>query len=348
MILTRRHSALDSACYYLRMLYFYWKESPNGNSPHSVLHLPAVVEAITIMIDVWTAEQQHENDVFPTGPLFDCLNCHGPIRYPGLPRNGKGLPTNASSGLTWTGFRPSDDDCQYNYLVPANMFAVVALGYAEELAKQVWKDPTLANKARKLASEIDRGLQEHAIVEHPKFGRIYAYEVDGLGNANLMDDANVPSLLSIPYLGYDFDPAIYANTRRFIFSAENPCYRAGTNKLTGDIEGYGSPHMSAAIRNNIWPMSIAMQALTSDDEQEKARLVEKLVQASAGTGWMHESFDVHNPAKYTRAWFCWADSLYAELVMSMTDLCPHPRRKYKVMDWRDPVVVPGGPYAADS
>lgn len=328
------------------MLYFYWKQSPNGDSPSSVLRLQRVHEAIDIMVDLWIAEQKHEDDSFPVGPLFDCLNCKKPYRYPGLPRQGKGSRTNSTAGLTWTGFRPSDDECKYGYLVPANMFAVVALGYAAEMATALWNDPNLAEKATRLAREIDRGIQEHAVVEHPEFGQIYAYEVDGYGNYFLMDDANIPSLMSIPYLDYKYDPVVYANTRRFIMSPSNPEYRKGRNDLTGEIEGYGSPHMSARIRNNIWPMSIAMQALTSDSAQEKAKLAEQLFAASAGTGWMHESFDVSNPKQFTRSWFCWADSLYAELVLSLSNDCPRPTRKYKVMEWRDPEgPPPGGPYA---
>lgn len=294
---------LDSACYFIRMLYFYWKQSPNGNRPSSVLRLQRVQQAVEIMVDVWIAEQKHEIDEqsVPFGPLLDCLNCNKPYRYPGLPRDGKGSPTNASSGLTWTGFRPSDDACTYGFLVPANMFAVVALEYVVELSKQLWNNPLLAQKAKKLGQDIQTGIENHAIIDHPVHGKIYAYEVDGLGNSLLMDDANVPSLLSIPYLGYKYyDREVYANTRRFIFSSDNPTYQEGRNALTGEIEGYGSPHMNAAIRRNIWPMSIAMQGLTTDNVEKKVRLVETLLKASAGTGWMHESIDVSNPRKFTR------------------------------------------------
>lgn len=257
---------LDSFCFWIRMVYFYWKQSPNGNRPNSVVRLQKVQDAAMIMVDVWRAEQKHELEgdaSIPKGPLLDCKNCGKPYRYPGLPRNGKGSPTNASSGLTWTGFRPSDDECQYGYLVPANMFAVVALDYVEELAKGIWKNTELASKATTLKKEIQQGIEDHAIVNHPKHGKMYAYEVDGLGNSLLMDDANIPSLLSIPYLGYKyFDPEIYANTKKFIFSEDNPYYQHGDNPLTGPVEGYGSPHMEKAIRRNIWPMSLAMRGLT--------------------------------------------------------------------------------------
>ena len=331
----------------MRMLYYYWKQSPRSNSHESVLRLQSVQEAVEIMVDLWIAEQQHELDHYPTGPLLDCQNCNKPYRYKGLPRAGKGSPTNATAGMTWTGFRPSDDECKYGYLVPANMFAVVVLGYVVEMATELWKRPNLAAKASKLASEIDQGIWDHGIVNDAQFGRIYAYEVDGLGNFDLQDDANVPSLLSAPYLGYHVDEQVYANTQKFIFSDANPTFRKGTNALTGDVEGYGSVHMESAIKDNIWPMSLAVKGLVSDDVEEKIRVAETLFKASAGTGWMHESFDVHNPRHFTRSWFCWADSLFAELVMSITDECPSSDRKYEVHEWRDSVTVAGGPYAAD-
>lgn len=214
----------------------------------------------------------------------------------------------------------------------------------EELAQTLWNNNDLFAKARSLRLAIDQGINEHAIVDHPKYGKIYAYEVNGLGEYLLMDDANVPSLMSIPYIGYNYIPEIYANTRRFILSTDNPTYQKGHNIETGDIEGYGSPHMSLAIEKNIWPMSLAVQALSSDDIDEKLRLVQKLTKATGGTGWMHESFDVSNPKKYTRSWFCWADSLYAELVMSLAKGCPS--GKYHIMKWKDPNTVPGGKYAA--
>ena len=302
---------LDSACFYIRMIYFYWRQSLHGKTADSVLRLPQVEQAVEIMVDVWISEQRHEDDAYPTGPLFDCLNCNKPYRYVELPRNGKGTPTNASSGLTWSGFRPSDDMNTYGYNVPGQMFCIAALGYVQTLASHAWQNDKLAKKAARLAADIQRGLDEHAIVNHPEFGKIYAYEVDGLGNHLLMDDANVPSLMSIPYLGYkDYNVEIYTNTRRFILSPSNPTYRSGTNELTGPVQGYGSPHMNARIPNNIWPMALAVQGLTSDNVDEKIELVETLVKASAGTGWMHESFDVNNPKIYTRSWFCWADALF--------------------------------------
>ena len=328
-----RNYELDSACYFMRMLYFFHHSFPS----HPVLLEPSVREAVEIMIDLWIAEQRHEDDAFPVGPLFDCKLCGRPYRYnpQELPR-GKGTKTNPDAGLTWSGFRPSDDPQQYGYLIPSNMFAVVALQYMEALATDVWNNSLLASKAGSLRRSIDEGIQQYGIVNHPVYGRMYAYEVDGYSNSLLMDDANVPNLMSLPYLGYPYDPDIYENTKKFILSKHNPTFHTGTNRYTGPIRGYGSPH-TRSIPNDIWPMSIAMQALVSNDARDKVALVEQLVNATAGTGWMHESFDANNPERFSRPWFCWPDSLYAELVMSLTSDCPSPthRHKYTIKEWRD-------------
>ncbi|MEK6345286.1 MAG: glycoside hydrolase family 125 protein, partial [Curtobacterium sp.] len=116
-----------------------------------------------------------------------------------LVRDGRGSPV-AVTGMTWCGFRPTDDACTYGYNVPENLHAASALGDLARLAKKVWDDPALAADATALRDGILRGVAEHGIVPHPHDpdARIYAYEVDGLGGVVLMDDANTPSLLSLP------------------------------------------------------------------------------------------------------------------------------------------------------
>jgi len=304
---------LDSGAYFFRLLNAYHNAVPEDD----IVKDPEVVKAVELMVDLWITEQNHEAD----HKLKDYFNeaIGGSLfRYPGLPRNGKGSET-AYTGMTWTGFRPSDDDCKYHYLVPANMFASATLKHVERLASNLWEHPQLAEKAKKLREEIDEGIKKWAIVPHPQFGKIYAFEVDGLGNSLLMDDANVPSLMSIPYLGWDYDPEIYENTRKFILSPSNPTFRVSTD---GKFSGYGSPHMAQRIRDNIWPMAQIMQGLTTKNPEEKVSLLKQLTSSDAGTGHMHESYNVNNPSDFTRAWFCWADALFAEFLLSMTsDRC---------------------------
>lgn len=140
---------------------------------------------------------------------------------------------------------------------------------------------------------------------------VYAYEVDGLCGQLLMDDANIPSLLSLPYLGWcDPGEQLYLRTREFVLSDANPFYYAGSS-----ASGIGSPHTPP---DHIWPLSLTMQALTSDDEAERTRLAELLLRTDGGTGSMHESFHVDGPATFTRPWFGWGDALFAELLLDLT------------------------------
>jgi meiotically up-regulated gene 157 (Mug157) protein len=188
------------------------------------------------------------------------------------------------------------------------MFAVVVLGYLIEIAESVYKDEDLVEAALILREEIEFGIQNYAIVEHPRYGRIYSYETDGFGNHNLMDDANVPSLLSIPYLGYrSVDDPVYQNTRRFILSPDNPFYFSGKA-----AQGIGSPHTP---KNYIWHIALSMAGLTSADPAEQDLLLDLLVATSADTGYMHEGFDADDPRRFTRPWFAWSNSLLAEFVI---------------------------------
>ncbi len=228
-----------------------------------------------------------------------------------LPCAGRGNPV-AVTGLTWSGFRPSDDSCTYNYLIPANMMAVCALRMLETILREQYKDEAAAREAQALAAEINAAIGKYAVVRHPVFGDIYAYEVDGLGHTNLMDDANSPSLLAIPYLGYAVkDDPIYLNTRRFVLSKENPYYYEG--KLA---RGIGSPHTRPGY---VWHIGLLMQALTSNDREEILSLLEMLSNTHNGEYLMHESFDPNDPAQYSRPWFAWANSLFAQLLTNLKE-----------------------------
>jgi uncharacterized protein len=212
--------------------------------------------------------------------------------------------------MSWSGFRPSDDACKYNYLVPSNMFAVVALKHLSELPLN---NDTLRTKAKTLAEIIHVGVETHGKIKHPRFGDIYAYETDGLGNYNFMDDANVPSLLSIPYLGSCAkDDLTYQATRAFVLSEENPYFYSGKA-----AKGIGSPHTP---NEYIWPIALCVQGLTSRSRQEQLELLETLLSTDAGTGLIHESFHKDDPTKFTRPWFAWANSLFAEFVLEVCEI----------------------------
>ena len=228
-----------------------------------------------------------------------------------LPMEGKGNPV-SYTGMTWSGFRPSDDRCVYGYLVPANMMAVCALKKAADMANIGFEDTKLESECRSLAFDIDEGIKAHAIYDHHKFGKMYAYEVDGNGNMILMDDANSPSLMAAPYLGYaDKDDELYRNTRKFILSIENPWYFEGSV-----AKGVGSPHTG---QNKIWHIALCMQALTSDNDDEINACLKMIADSHAGTYLMHESFNKNDDTDFTRPWFAWANSLFAELMIRLAD-----------------------------
>jgi meiotically up-regulated gene 157 (Mug157) protein len=205
-------------------------------------------------------------------------------------------------------FRPSDDATIFPFLIPSNFFAVTSLKQAAEILNTVLKDASLAQSCNALATEVANALKQYAIVEHEQFGKVYAYEVNGFGSFNLMDDANNPDLLSLPYLhAIDASDAVYKQTRKLILSAENPFFFKGKA-----AEGIGGPH---AGMDMIWPLGITMRALTSNNDAEITNCIKMLIASNAGTGFMHESFHKDDPSKFTRKWFAWANTLFGEMIM---------------------------------
>jgi uncharacterized protein len=227
-------------------------------------------------------------------------------------------PPAARCGLIKSAFRPSDDATRLPYLVPANAFAVVELRAAADLFERVLANRTMADTLRSLADEVDSAIARHAIVTDASGGgNVLAYEVDCFGSHTLMDDANVPSLLSLPYLGYmDASDPLYTATRRRILSDANPYYAHGSA-----ASGIGSAHGHG--QRWIWPMSIIMQALTSTDESEVRTCLKYLITSSAGTGFMHESFDKDDAHAYTRSWFAWANTSFGELILRIAKRFPN-------------------------
>ena len=255
------------------------------------------------IVSTFTIEQDHAG---ASHYWFQRSNCPPTDT---LPMNGAGRPVNYT-GMTWSGFRPSDDSCVFNYLIPSEMMAVVALRKAAELAEVGYQDEDLMADCLLLADEIEDGIETYGTFLHPKYGKIYAFETDGFGNYNLMDDANSPSLLAIPYLGYrPKDDPVYLNTRRFILSPDNPYYFEGTA-----AKGIGSPHTPPRY---IWHIGLVLQVLTTTDEAEKQECLATLARSHAGTNYMHEGFCVDDPSQFTRPWFAWANTLFAQMLETL-------------------------------
>lgn len=294
-----RKYEVDSLCAPLYLAYTYWKTTGIDRIFTERLH-----EMIRCIVQVFGTEQDHSKSEYS----FQRYNC--PITDT-LPFEGKGTPVKVT-GMTWSGFRPSDDCCTYGYLIPSNMMAVKAMEYAAEICRVGYQDEELVQECMRLAREIQEGIRTYGVAEHPKYGKIYAYETDGFGNYNLMDDANSPSLLAMPYLNYcGKEDELYLNTRKFILSTDNPYYKIGTV-----ARGVGSPHTPEGY---IWHIGIVMQALTSTDREEILNCLDMISKTHAGTNYMHESFNPSNPEEFTRPWFAWANTLFAELLVNLME-----------------------------
>ena len=296
--LHERKWELDSLCYPIRIAYFYYLLTGDTSVFNSTWH-NAMQLAIKTM-----KEQQRKNG---NGPYSFARNCERPTDS--QINGGFGAPVKPN-GMIVSSFRPSDDATQYGFLIPSNMFAVVSLRQLAEIENKVYQHTEFANECTDLANEIDRAIQKYAIVNHPVCGKIYAFEVDGFGNSLCMDDANVPSLLAAPYLGYcSQDDPLYQNTRKFIWSNNNPYFFSGKSG-----EGVGGPHVGL---NYAWPMSIIIKGLTTDDINELKDCLTLLRNTDGNTGFMHESFNVNDDNDFTRSWFAWTNTLFGELIVKI-------------------------------
>ena len=291
---------IDSHCYPIRLAHHYWKTTGDV----SVLDAEWVAAMRNIIKTL--REQQRKEGPGPytflrtTDRQLDTKCCVG-----------RGNPVNPV-GLIASAFRPSDDATTFEFLVPSNFMAVSSLRKAAEILTAVNDERELAAECTALADEVAAALQKYAVVEHPEYGKIYAFEVDGFGGVQLMDDANVPSLLAMAYLGdVDRNDPIYENTRRFVWSEANPYFWRGAAG-----EGIGGPHIGVEM---IWPMSIMMRAFTSTDDEEIRDCIAQLLTTDAGTGFMHESFSRHDAANFTRAWFAWQNTLFGELILKLVN-----------------------------
>ncbi|MVN92829.1 glycoside hydrolase family 125 protein [Mucilaginibacter aquatilis] len=293
--LHERKWEIDSLCYPVRLAYHYWKNT--GDTKPFDNNWQQAVKAI---LKTFKEQQRKEND----GPYS--FQRRTAWATDGVPMEGFGYPVKPV-GLICSSFRPSDDATVFSFLIPSNFFAVTSLKQASEMMAVVAKDQATSKELSDLAIEVENALKEHAIVTHPKYGKVYAYEVNGFGSYNLMDDANIPSLLAMPYLGsVDVNDSIYQNTRKLLLSTDNPFYYKGTA-----AEGIGGPHIG---KNMIWPMSIIARGLTSSNDEEIRYCIKTLQNTHAGTGFMHESFHKDNPEKFTRSWFAWTNTIFGEFL----------------------------------
>lgn len=294
--LWERKFELDSLCYPIQLSYLLWK-----NTGCTAQFDSQFQKGAEIILDLFRREQAHEEN---SAYRFIRKNTY-PTET--LSRQGKGSLCRSGTGLIWSGFRPSDDACTYGYLIPSNMFAAVVLGYLEEIEREIFQDKRMEKRAGELGRQVKQAIEKEGRVLTEDFGWIYAYETDGWGMFNLMDDANVPSLLAMDYIGYEGHRQTAQNTRRFLLSWGNPYYFQGKK-----ASGIGSPHTPAGY---IWHIAMAMEGLTAGSREEKLRILKNMAATTGGKGMMHEGFCKDDDTKYTREWFSWANAMYAQLFL---------------------------------
>jgi uncharacterized protein len=302
--LHERKWEIDSLCYPIRLAYHYWKDT-GDTSPFD----KDWNEAMHSVVTTFKQQQRKENK----GPYsFGRVTSWSTDTVPG---NGYGNPI-VPVGLIVSIFRPSDDATIFPFLIPSNFFAVASLRQLAIMASKILKDEKFAAECEAFANEVEAALKKYATAHHKEFGEMYAYEADGFGNQLFMDDSNVPSLLSLPYLdAVPVNNSIYQNTRKFILSKKNPYFFKGKY-----AEGSGSPH---TLDDMIWPMSIILRIVTSTDDDEIRSCLKMLKNTNAGTGFMHESFNKDNPEKFTRKWFAWANTLFGEMILKLNHERPY-------------------------
>ncbi len=294
---------IDSLCYPVRLAHQYWKLTGKADVFDKKWE-----KSIALIVKTFKEQQRKDGQ----GPYtFQRTTAWA---TDGVPLAGYGYPVKPV-GLICSIFRPSDDATIFPFLIPSNFFAVVSLRQAAEMVNTIHKNTRLANECTALANEVEAALNKYSIINTSQSGKIYAYEVNGFGSSNLMDDANVPSLLSLPYLNAvkASDP-IYTSTRKFVLSSNNPFFFRGKAG-----EGIGGPH---AGMDMIWPLSIIMRGLTSNNEAEVKKCLVMLKSSNAGTGFMHEAFNKNDASNFTRKWFAWANTLFGELVLHTSNKYP--------------------------
>lgn len=302
-----RKYEVDSLASFFRLSNGYFEASHN-TEPFDADWLVAVQRALDVITAEQSALTRQSKDT-----LFRFLDPNGNA-HPALRLEGYGYP-GAECGLVRTVFRPSDDEAVFPYNIPANVMLMTQLASLGKLLDHLDR-AAIATKVSNLSQSIRRAIHQYGVTKHPHLGRLYAYEVDGFGSVCVMDDPNVPNLLSLPYLGYcDEDDPVYLATRQLALSQLNPFYASGKYAA-----GLTSPH--TGVLNRVWPIAIIMEAMTTSNSSEIITCLEHLRQLHAGTFFMHESVNVDDPASFTRPWFAWANSLFGELILNLADIQP--------------------------
>jgi meiotically up-regulated gene 157 (Mug157) protein len=294
---------IDSLCHPIRLAHGYWRATGDIEPFDGEWR-----EAMALIVKTFREQQRRGGP----GPYQFQRASENPNDT--LGGNGYGAPTRPV-GLIHSMFRPSDDACVYPFLIPANLFAVRSLRDLAAMTRTMHGDKSFAAECETLATEVEAALMAHGRIRDAHGNAFFAYETDGFGNTLFMDDANIPGLMSLAYLGCcERDDPVYANTRKRAWSESNPYFFNGTA-----ASGVGGPHVGLKM---IWPMSIMIRALTSESDAEIRECLVWLKRSNSATGFMHEAFDKDDPSHFTRPWFAWANGLFGELIIDLSERKP--------------------------
>lgn len=304
---------LDSLGAFLQISTDYYKATGDYEFFGKFQWVSAIEAVLKVAHDMMSPTYGAEGEVLESPYTFTRLTTRATETFA---NDGLGSPVANGTGLIRSGFRPSDDSTIFQLYVPANMmFSAFLASTSEIMGKLNGKNSaSLAQQMSDMSDSIRDAIEAHGTVNHPTYGKIYAFEVDGFGSAAIMDDANIPSLLSAPFLGYRIDEETYANTRNLILSATNPYFMRGPV-----INAIGGPHQGPGMA---WPMASIVRILTSDNDDEITNELKQIVSSTDKLGLIHESINTFNQSDWTRQWFSWANGLFGQMILDLEDRKP--------------------------
>ncbi|KAK3349935.1 hypothetical protein B0T25DRAFT_252429 [Lasiosphaeria hispida] len=303
---------LDSLAAFLQLSHHYFVGTGDAAFFGKHRWLEAVGALMNATADLLGGTYNRDGSVAYSSYLFQRTTSSA---YETLGNGGLGAPAREGTGMVRSAFRPSDDACTYQLFVPANMMFSRYLGLCADIVDKLGRR-AMASSMRRFSASIKAGIEKYGRVNHRLYGKIYAYEVDGYGSHNAMDDANIPSLLSAPMFGYvDRNDPIYLNTRRFVLSKDNPYFMFGPV-----INSTGGPHVGPGMA---WPMSLIVRILTTDDDAEIVDSLKQLLSSTNGLGLIHESINTHDETVWTRQWFSWANGLFGQMILDLRERKPY-------------------------
>jgi uncharacterized protein len=294
-VVHERNFTLDALLSPIQLIWSYWQSSEDDS-----IFDETALEVFRTIFNILTVEQNHKE--------FSEYEIESDEESPRKMMRTTSERQTGVTGMIWSAYRPDGAPCELNYHIPSQMSAVMTLNYLVQIFRDIYLDQDASEDVLLLQENIDKGIQKYGIVEHPDFGNIYAYETDGLGNYVFLDQADFPSLLSIPYLGYvPVEDLIYQNTRRFIFSKKNPNFIQGRF-----VSGLGETNEG---KSHISPISIIMRGFTTEDPLEIEQVLDDLKQSHTGTYQIRDKIDPDNHSKNVSDKSDIAGALFLELIL---------------------------------